>query len=101
MRGGGAAISAFLTESFIDECAHFGGNEPLAFRMAMLGGQPRLAACLQGVAHLAMWGGGADASGQGSPATPWRWTRARGGARAISRWWPRRGRSMVRSAWKP
>lgn len=65
MRGGGAAISAFLTESFIDECAHFGGNEPLAFRMAMLGGQPRLAACLQGVAHLAMWGGGADASGQG------------------------------------
>ncbi|MBB3359922.1 molybdopterin cofactor-binding domain-containing protein [Novosphingobium sp. BK349] len=65
MRGGGAAITAFLTESFIDECAHFGGSEPLAFRMAMLGGQPRLAACLQGVAHLAMWGGGADASGQG------------------------------------
>ncbi|WP_327195901.1 molybdopterin cofactor-binding domain-containing protein [Novosphingobium capsulatum] len=65
MRGGGAAVTAFLTESFIDECAHFGGSEPLAFRMAMLGGQPRLAACLQGVAHLAMWGGGADASGQG------------------------------------
>jgi isoquinoline 1-oxidoreductase beta subunit len=65
MRGGGAAVTAFLTESFIDECAHFGGSEPLSFRMAMLGGQPRLAACLQGVARLAMWGGGADASGQG------------------------------------
>jgi isoquinoline 1-oxidoreductase beta subunit len=58
MRGGGHAISAFLTESFIDECAHFGGAEPLAFRMAMLGHQPRLAACLQGVARAAMWGGG-------------------------------------------
>ncbi|MDK4805961.1 MAG: molybdopterin-dependent oxidoreductase [Novosphingobium aromaticivorans] len=65
MRGGGHAISAFLTESFIDECAHFGGAEPLAFRMAMLGHQPRLAACLQGVARAAMWGGGGDASGQG------------------------------------
>lgn len=65
MRGGADAVTAFLTESFIDECAHFGGAEPLSFRIAMLGQAPRLVACLQGVARLAMWGGGADASGQG------------------------------------
>lgn len=65
MRGGPDAVTAFLTESFVDECAHHGGNEPLSFRIAMLGHAPRLVACLQGVARMAMWGGGADASGQG------------------------------------
>lgn len=64
-RGNGHAVGAFLTECFIDECAHFAGVEPLAFRIGLLGGQPRLAACLQGVARLAEWGGGQDASGQG------------------------------------
>jgi isoquinoline 1-oxidoreductase beta subunit len=64
-RGNAHGIAAFLTESFIDECAHFAGAEPLSFRVGMLGGQPRLVACLQGVARMAMWGGGADASGQG------------------------------------
>lgn len=64
-RGNSHGIGAFLTESFVDEIAHFCGREPLAFRMAMLGGEPRLAACLQGVAKLATWGGGTDASGQG------------------------------------
>jgi isoquinoline 1-oxidoreductase beta subunit len=33
--------------------------------MAMLGDEPRLAACLQGVAKLATWGGGGEGSGQG------------------------------------
>lgn len=64
-RGNAHAYGAFLTESFIDECAHFGGAEPLSYRIGMLSGQPRLAACLVGAARLAMWGGGADASGQG------------------------------------
>ncbi|MEO0031327.1 MAG: hypothetical protein RIS94_1085 [Pseudomonadota bacterium] len=64
-RGNAHAVAAFLTESFIDECAHFARAEPLGFRVGMLSGQPRLVACLQGVAHMAMWGGGADASGQG------------------------------------
>lgn len=64
-RGNSHGIGAFLTESFVDEIAHYAGREPLAFRMAMLGGEPRLAACLQGVARLANWGGGTDASGQG------------------------------------
>ena len=64
-RGNAHAYSAFFTECFIDECAHFGGAEPLSYRIGMLPGQPRLAACLVGAARLAMWGGGADASGQG------------------------------------
>ncbi|MCW1383314.1 molybdopterin-dependent oxidoreductase [Novosphingobium sp. KCTC 2891] len=64
-RGNAHGYTAFFTESFVDECAHFAGAEPLSFRVAMLAGQPRLVACLQGVARLAMWGGGADASGQG------------------------------------
>ncbi len=64
-RGNAHGYSAFFTECFIDECAHFGGAEPLSYRIGMLPGQPRLAACLVGAARLAMWGGGADASGQG------------------------------------
>ncbi|OYU34151.1 molybdopterin cofactor-binding domain-containing protein [Novosphingobium sp. PASSN1] len=64
-RGNAHAYGAFITESFIDECAHFGGAEPLSYRIGMLTGQPRLAACLVGAARMAMWGGGADASGQG------------------------------------
>ena len=64
-RGNAHGYAAFCNESFVDELAHAGGQEPLAFRMGMLGGQPRLAACLSGVARMAMWGGGADASGQG------------------------------------
>jgi isoquinoline 1-oxidoreductase beta subunit len=64
-RGNAHGFGAFLTESFVDEVAHFGGREPLAFRMAMLGDEPRLAACLQGVAKLATWGGGGEGSGQG------------------------------------
>ncbi len=64
-RGNAHLYAAFFTESFIDECAHFARHEPLSFRVGMLGGLPRLVACLQGVARMAMWGGGADASGQG------------------------------------
>ncbi|MFM9934725.1 MAG: molybdopterin cofactor-binding domain-containing protein [Novosphingobium sp.] len=64
-RGNAHGYGAFLTECFIDECAHFGGAEPLSYRIGMLPGQPRLAACLEGAARLALWGGGADASGQG------------------------------------
>ncbi len=65
LRGGAHAQTAFMTESFIDECAHVAGAEPLSFRVTMLGSQPRLVACLQGAASLAMWGGGGNGSGQG------------------------------------
>lgn len=65
MRGNAHGYTAFFTESFVDELAHRAGREPLAYRMAMLGNDPRLAACLQRVASLAGWGGGGDNSGQG------------------------------------
>ncbi|MDE2561942.1 MAG: xanthine dehydrogenase family protein molybdopterin-binding subunit [Sphingomonadales bacterium] len=64
-RSNAHGYGAFFTESFIDELAHHGEREPLSFRVGMLGDQPRLAACLQGVAKLATWGGGGDNSGQG------------------------------------
>lgn len=65
MRGNAHGYTAFFTESFIDELAHRAGREPLSYRMAMLGKDPRLAECLQRVAALAEWGGGGDNSGQG------------------------------------
>ncbi|VWX53079.1 molybdopterin cofactor-binding domain-containing protein [Novosphingobium sp. 9U] len=65
MRGNAHGYTAFFTESFVDELAHRAGREPLAYRMAMLGNDPRLAECLQRVAALSGWGGGADNSGQG------------------------------------
>lgn len=65
LRGNAHGYTAFFTESFIDELAHRAGREPLAYRMAMLGNDLRLAACLQRVASLADWGGGGDNSGQG------------------------------------
>ncbi len=65
MRGNAHGYTAFFTESFVDELAHLARMEPLAYRMAMLGDEPRLAACLQRVSALAEWGGGVSGSGQG------------------------------------
>jgi isoquinoline 1-oxidoreductase beta subunit len=65
MRGSPEREFAFFTESFIDELAHAAGLEPLAFRMAMLGGNGRLARCLQGAARLAQWDGGGPGSTMG------------------------------------
>ena len=65
LRGNAHGYTAFFTESFIDELAGYLHREPLAFRMAMLGGDPRLAACLQRVSALSGWNGGNDRSGQG------------------------------------
>jgi isoquinoline 1-oxidoreductase beta subunit len=65
MRGSPQREFAFFTESFIDELAHAAGLEPLAFRMAMLGGNGRLARCLQGAARLANWDGGGPGSVMG------------------------------------
>lgn len=65
LRGNGHGYTAFFNESFVDEMAHRAGREPLSFRMAMLGRDPRLAECLQRAAGLAQWGGGGDSSGQG------------------------------------
>ncbi len=65
MRGKADAMTAFFTESFVDELARAAGREPLSYRIAMLGGDVRLGECLQRCAGLAQWDAGADASGQG------------------------------------
>lgn len=65
LRGNAHGYTAFFTESFMDELAFRAKREPLAFRMALLGQEPRLAHCLQRVSALANWNGGGDGSGQG------------------------------------
>ncbi len=59
------SVTAFFTESFIDELAKASGIEALSFRIALLGGNPRLAACLAKVAIRGGWEGGGEGTGQG------------------------------------
>ncbi|NBC36592.1 molybdopterin-dependent oxidoreductase [Novosphingobium sp. FSY-8] len=65
MRGQMAVATSFAVESLIDELAVASAREPLAYRMAMLGHDARLAQCLQRVSALAQWNGGRDGSGAG------------------------------------
>ena len=65
LRGNAHGYTAFFNECFVDELAHAARREPLSYRIAMLGHDVRLAACLQRVAAIANWDGGADNSGQG------------------------------------
>jgi len=65
LRGNAHGYTAFFNESFIDELARKAEREPLSYRIALLGHDMRLVACLQRVAKLANWDGGTPASGQG------------------------------------
>lgn len=65
LRGNAHGYTCFFVESFIDEVAQRKSQEPLGFRISMLGGDVRLAQCLQRAAKLGEWGGGAPGSGQG------------------------------------
>jgi isoquinoline 1-oxidoreductase beta subunit len=65
LRGNAHGYTCFFVESFIDEVAQRHAQEPLSFRIAMLGEDPRLVACLQSAARLAQWDGGAPGTGQG------------------------------------
>jgi isoquinoline 1-oxidoreductase len=46
----------FAVETFIDELARLAGADPVQFRLAMLGGSPRLANVLKIVAERSHWG---------------------------------------------
>ncbi|WP_226700094.1 molybdopterin cofactor-binding domain-containing protein [Qipengyuania gaetbuli] len=65
MRGGAEALSAFFTETFIDELAVEARRDPFLYRMALLGGAPRMAECLRRASRLGEWDGGRSGSGQG------------------------------------
>ena len=56
-RGVGPNNNVFAIESFIDELAHKAGKDPVAFRIAMLDGTPRLKAVVERAARLSGWGG--------------------------------------------
>jgi isoquinoline 1-oxidoreductase beta subunit len=64
-RSAAHSYTCFFTESFVDELARIAGVEPFSFRMAMLGGQPRLARCLSTAAAMGGWQGGEAGTGQG------------------------------------
>ncbi len=55
-RGVGPTHNVFVVESFIDECAAAAGQDPLAYRRAMLGHNPRGLAVLNLAAEKAGWG---------------------------------------------
>jgi isoquinoline 1-oxidoreductase beta subunit len=57
LRGVGPNNNVFAIESFIDELAHKAGKDPVAFRLAMLNGTPRLKSVVQLAAQKSGWGG--------------------------------------------
>ena len=65
LRGGAHGYSCFFGESFFDEVAHAAGQEPVSYRIGMLGGDARAARCLSTAASLGGWNGGVAGSGQG------------------------------------
>ena len=65
MRGGAQALTAFFTECFIDELAAEARRDPFLYRMALLGGAPRMAECLRRASRLGEWDGARAGSGQG------------------------------------
>jgi isoquinoline 1-oxidoreductase beta subunit len=55
-RGVGPTHNVYVVESFVDELAAAAGKDPLAYRRALLAGNPRALAVLERAARMAGWG---------------------------------------------
>jgi isoquinoline 1-oxidoreductase beta subunit len=55
VRGVGVYYNAFAVESFLDEIAKAFGQDPIAFRLDLCGGQPRVQALLRAVREMSDW----------------------------------------------
>ena len=64
-RGVGNGHNAFAAESFIDEIAKDQGKDPIAFRIALAEGQPRMQTLLRAVAEMSDWKRKRDGTGLG------------------------------------
>jgi isoquinoline 1-oxidoreductase beta subunit len=64
-RGNADSYTCFFTESFVDELAARAKQDPLSYRIAMLGKEALLAKCLLSATSLGGWEGGVAGSGQG------------------------------------
>lgn len=64
-RGAAHSYTGFFTECFIDELARASGLEPLSFRIALLGANPRLVRCLETATSIGGWDGGRPGGGMG------------------------------------
>jgi isoquinoline 1-oxidoreductase beta subunit len=66
-RSVGHSHQAFFKESFVDEAAHAVGQDPVAFRAALLNRHPRHLYVLQRAAQLAGWGQALAPAADGAP----------------------------------
>jgi isoquinoline 1-oxidoreductase beta subunit len=64
-RGVGPTHNVFVVESFMDELASAAGQDPVAYRMALLGNNPRAAGVLKLAAEKAAWGAAKPSAGEG------------------------------------